>query len=315
MKETITNIPLVSILVPARNIEKYIKRCLRSLLEQTYSCIEIIVIDDFSEDGTSKLIEDASKLDNRIKVLKNKKCLGLSESRNKGIDFASGKYIVFVDGDDYVKKNMISTLVYKAQSTNSDLVVFNFKMMFDNCNIKEKSNLVFNKKFPTGIYSSMQGLHLLFSDQIRHFSWIYFIRKDSFLKNDLKFPIGRFFEDYATTYKWIYFSKQILVLNDRLYNYAQHIGSIMHTVNPRYAEDILVSTKEIDNFVSSKSISIKKSFRYELPRLLDAIKLLSKSKKYNKKLFLLIEKEIFVKNKVVGKNILSRRNRIKIFFA
>ncbi len=121
--------PLLSIIIPAFNIEQYISRCLDSLINQSYKNIEIIVVNDGSTDSTGDIIDSYVKKDNRIKVI-HKKNEGVSIARNTGIHLAKGDYIGFVDGDDTVDDDMFETLIQNAINYNTDISHCGYKMVF-----------------------------------------------------------------------------------------------------------------------------------------------------------------------------------------
>lgn len=121
--------PLISIIIPAYNIEDYIGTCLDSLLKQTYKNLEIIVVDDGSSDNTSKIIDEYTVKYQNIKVI-HKKNAGVSAARNSGIDIASGDYIGFVDGDDTVDEEMFETLIDNAIKYDADISHCGYKMIF-----------------------------------------------------------------------------------------------------------------------------------------------------------------------------------------
>lgn len=121
--------PLLSIIVPAFNIENYISRCLDSLINQYYKNIEIVVVDDGSEDKTGEIIDSYVQKDSRIKVI-HKKNEGVSSARNTGIDIAKGDYIGFVDGDDTVDEEMFEVLIENAVKYNADISHCGYKMVF-----------------------------------------------------------------------------------------------------------------------------------------------------------------------------------------
>lgn len=121
--------PLLSIIVPAFNIENYISRCLESLINQNYKNIEIIVVDDGSKDKTGEIIDGYAKKDSRIKFI-HKKNEGVSIARNTGIDIAKGHYIGFVDGDDTVDKEMFEILIKNVVDYNADISHCGYKMVF-----------------------------------------------------------------------------------------------------------------------------------------------------------------------------------------
>ncbi|MDO4967212.1 MAG: glycosyltransferase family A protein [Candidatus Saccharibacteria bacterium] len=123
------NNPLVSIIVPVYNIEKYVDKCLHSLIDQTYKNIEIIIVNDKSTDMSLKICEEYARRDSRIKIINNKQNIGLSGSRNAGIKKMNGKYIMFVDGDDWIDAKCIQSCVESLED-EVDIVLFPFKKEF-----------------------------------------------------------------------------------------------------------------------------------------------------------------------------------------
>ena len=111
---------LVSVIIPAYNIEDYIGRCLDSIISQTYKNLEIIVVDDGSRDYTGEILDNYAKKDRRIKVI-HKENGGVSSARNKGIEAAEGDYIGFIDGDDLIEPGMYKTLVDLLEEENADI--------------------------------------------------------------------------------------------------------------------------------------------------------------------------------------------------
>lgn len=130
---------LISIIVPIYNSETYLNECINSLINQTLKEIEIILINDGSSDGSRKIIEDFKKLDNRIIVV-NKENEGVSSARNLGIQLSSGKFIGFVDSDDYINCQMYEKLYYKAKKYNSNLAICRFAIFSKNNKYNEKWN-------------------------------------------------------------------------------------------------------------------------------------------------------------------------------
>ena len=129
----------VSIIVAAYNIEDYIKRCMYSIVNQTFKDIEIIVVNDGSTDNTLNIINDFAKNDARIKII-DKKNGGLIEARKSGLEIASGEYILFLDGDDWLHLEAIEKLYQEAKKDNFDIVLYNFYLAYDNNKLEEKSS-------------------------------------------------------------------------------------------------------------------------------------------------------------------------------
>lgn len=120
---------LVSVIIPAYNIEDYIRRCLDSIISQTYKNLEIIVVDDGSRDHTGEILDNYAKKDRRIKVI-HKENGGVSSARNKGIEAAEGDYIGFIDGDDLIESEMYKTLVDLLEEENADIAHCGYQMVF-----------------------------------------------------------------------------------------------------------------------------------------------------------------------------------------
>ena len=121
----------ISIIVPVYNTEKYLSKCLNSLIKQTYKDIEIIVVNDGSKDKSLEIAKKIAKQDNRIKVF-NKENGGLSSARNFGIEKASGEYIGFVDSDDYIKENMFEILYNMIKEANAKIAICGWYLVEDN---------------------------------------------------------------------------------------------------------------------------------------------------------------------------------------
>lgn len=208
----------ISIIVPVYNTEKYLSKCLNSLIKQTYKDIEIIVVNDGSKDKSLEIAKKIAKQDNRIKVF-NKENGGLSSARNFGIEKASGEYIGFVDSDDYIKENMFEILYNMIKEANAKIAICGWYLVEDNqirtCNFKCKK-LVLNDE---------QAIDML----LNHVSFDNFACNKLFhraLFKDVIFPVGELLEDLSTIYKLIHEAKVIVVDSNPLYYYVLHSNSI-----------------------------------------------------------------------------------------
>lgn len=208
----------ISIIVPVYNTEKYLSKCLNSLIKQTYKDIEIIVVNDGSKDKSLEIAKKFAKQDNRIKVF-NKENGGLSSARNFGIEKASGEYIGFVDSDDYIKENMFEILYNMIKEANAKIAICGWYLVEDSqirtCNFKCKK-LVLNDE---------QAIDML----LNHVSFDNFACNKLFhraLFKDVIFPVGELLEDLSTIYKLIHEAKVIVVDSNPLYYYVLHSNSI-----------------------------------------------------------------------------------------
>jgi len=206
----------ISIIIPVYNTEKYLKRCLESIINQTYTNLEIICINDGSKDNSLQIINEYKKKDNRIVII-DKVNQGVSEARNDGIKLSSGEYIVFVDADDYVELSMISTLYDTMKKYNVDVVKTSYNIVLDN---NKCIKFIYNDKFANKILLQKDAINVFkqyFFDGIAIWGTLY--KKsliDSIDKFDKNFVYGEdvlFFLNVLLNAKSIYFS------NDFLYNY------------------------------------------------------------------------------------------------
>lgn len=211
--------PKVSVIVPVYNAENYIKRCLESIINQTYNNLQIIVVDDGSNDNSRNICEDYARLDNRITVI-HKVNGGVSSARNLGMDLADGKYITFVDSDDYIESDMIMKLVTLAIEYEADIVMCG-------CYKKETDDIVTNKDINTYIqqYSTIEAINdildknkfhgyvcnkLFSSDLINNKKLIRF-NEDIYVCEDMLFCIECFLN-----------AKKIIYDNAKYYHYVFH---------------------------------------------------------------------------------------------
>ena len=222
---------MVSIIIPAYNSERYIRRCLKSLMAQTYVDIEIIVINDGSTDNTECVINELSVIDDRIKyyTIENS---GASVARNIGLQKAQGTYLFFVDSDDYIRENAIEVLVNKIECNKSDVVCMGHTKVYEN-RIEEYS-------FPWDddkIYSSEFAIRNILNFNIKGYICDKFYRRDLWNELGLEFESGRFCEDWPIITKYIGNCKKVSFANESLYFYVQHEESRIHTSSIRVISD------------------------------------------------------------------------------
>ena len=232
---------LISIVVPIYNMEKYLDKCINSIINQTYKNIEIILVDDGSTDKSSKIINKYKKLDKRIKAY-YKKNGGLSDARNYGIDKATGEYIGFIDSDDYIEKNMYETLYNNIIKYNADISVVGFNVVYESTDIKNRVEYqeVTDK---LEIYNRKEAFDLLFdANKFGNFAWNKLYKKELF--KNIKYPLCKKMEDLGTTYKLVEISNKIVYEPLKLYNYFQRSGSIMNNKDLKFMKDIYLLSYE-----------------------------------------------------------------------
>lgn len=252
----------ISIVVPIYNMEKKLKRCLDSLVNQTFKNIEIILINDGSTDKSKNIIEEYSKKYKNIKVI-SRKNKGISYSRNEGIKKAIGKYIAFVDSDDYINLDMYEKLYNKIEKEKADIVVCNYSRFpasnpseFEEVNISKKckiTNLVDN---PSMVYSIEYGpCNKLYNKNL----W-----------DDIEFPVNVKYEDLEAVLKVFLKSNKVVYLNEYLYNYeindTGETGVIDNRVFDIYIilDHLYVEFKNADKslYNAYKKMTLDRIFRY-----------------------------------------------------
>ena len=212
----------ISVIIPVYNVEKYLKQCLESILEQTYKNLEIILIDDGTKDSSGVICDDYAKKDNRIKVI-HQKNMGLSGARNTGLKNSTGNLITFVDSDDFIDNKMFETMLLSIKENDADIVECGTIFCDENGNYI-KDNTLNEVKIYKNEY---QIKELLMNKDITTTSWGKLYKKKLFI--NFEFPMGKYHEDAFTTYKLLHLSKKTIILNRGFYHYRQVNGSIMNS--------------------------------------------------------------------------------------
>ena len=232
----------VSLIIPAYNVEKFIGKCLENCLEQTYSNIEIIVINDGSTDQTKKVIDEYKEKDNRV-ILIDKKNEGVSEARISGFNKATGDYILFIDSDDWLELNAIELLVNKQKESQVDIICYDYKIIDENGKVEGKKDSIDKENFLKSI---------LIGDS--PYFWIKFIKRDFIISNNIKFPqkIG-YCEDLAFSVSLAASNPKVEKLTEYLYCYYQRSNSVTKKINKNIL-DIKIATEFIIDILKSKNL-------------------------------------------------------------
>lgn len=212
----------VSIIVPIYNIESYIERCVNSLIKQTYNNIEIILVNDGSTDKSGKVCDRLKKKDNRIKVIHQANG-GVSKARNIGIQQSTGKYISFVDGDDYVLPNFIETLVELLINNNSQLAVIDYYR------VQGENKETFSPNDDTFLtFTPEEALNRIYdSKAYKGYPWNKLFVKDIIMANKIYFKEGiKVFEDLLFCCQYIEYISQISWKRISLYMYELRDNSV-----------------------------------------------------------------------------------------
>lgn len=264
----------VSIIVPMYKVEKYLKECIESIINQTYKNLEIILVDDGSPDNSGKIADEYTKKDSRIKVI-HKENGGLSDARNAGMDVATGSYIMFTDSDDFLTANACEILINKIKKEDADYVIGNYINCNEDGTLWEKE--IFNKEkykeFRLSIKDYTDSFFIMNSSVCNKMFKTEFIRK-----LNLKFVKGLPAEDAIfTTYCFIKSSK-VYYVPDIVYVYRQRNAgtSISMNCTLKYFNGISKAYKIIyDNFKENNELEFyrffyAKSMTYMLYKFIDS---------------------------------------------
>lgn len=242
---------LITIIVPVYNVEKYLKECIDSLINQTYQNLEIILIDDGSKDKSGKICDKYTDLDNRIKVI-HKQNEGLGYARNTGLKYAKGKYVTFIDSDDKADEDLIEKLQKGIHDTNSDTCIGGFKR------ITEHGIITYKEKYEEAIFDGSDVYNELFArmlgsapnkhDAIRMSVWNVLYSMDIIKEYKIEFPSERVFisEDIIWDSEYYKYSNRTVVIDSIAYNYRITPGSLTKKYKPDMLEKICFLYKEMN---------------------------------------------------------------------
>ena len=236
----------ITVIVPVYNVEKYLDRCMESILAQTYTKLEIILVDDGATDSSGAICDFYAQKDARVQVI-HKENGGLSSARNAALDIAQGEYIGFVDSDDYISVDMFEKLYQACVQYESEIAIC--------CHYTERGDrlLIEEPIVDESIqYTGVEALELLIRDQgIRNYAWDKLYKASLF--QSIRYPDGRNYEDIATTYLLFYRAKRICSIPRYLYYYQIREGSISsHVEDTKWLENcyqIIVSQTERYHFM------------------------------------------------------------------
>ncbi|MFG6336374.1 MAG: glycosyltransferase [Lachnospiraceae bacterium] len=239
---------LISVIVPVYNVAKYLDACIVSIQKQTYAHLEILLIDDGSVDESGSICDRYALKDKRIRVIHQKNA-GLSAARNRGISVCKGEYIAFVDSDDFIDKNFVESMYKVMIESESDLVCMEAVIFYDGDEKKIYSywNQIEDQKEQYTVYSSEQMLKIALYQKLSVTNAQLKLYRKKLFQN-IQFPVGRYYEDLATTYLFILCSNQVAVINHRLYAYRFRQSSIMtSTFNDKCLDCVWVGKKLVND--------------------------------------------------------------------
>ena len=217
--------PLVSILVPVYNVEKYVERCARSIFEQTYENLEYIFVDDCTPDNSIAILEQVlAEYPDRasvVRIIKHNQNEGIAITRNTAISNAKGDFVFFVDSDDYIEVDAIEVLVNLQQETNADIVTGRRYLNED----------IIDSRYVEPFYNTKEGmLESILNNIWHHEIYNRLVRRSLFVENDIKaIPHVNICEDWQLTAKVVYFADKCVTLDKFTYHYMINPNSLIHS--------------------------------------------------------------------------------------
>ncbi len=251
----------VSVIIPVYNVEKYLCCCIDSVIGQSYGNLEIILIDDGSDDGSGAICEAYKEKDSRIRVLHQKNS-GLSAARNRGLEIGTGEFISFIDSDDWIEEDFIETLVKKQQETGADLVMTGY------CRMDEDRKPIGYYPLSEGILaSSAEGVLQICMGLVPSYACNKLYKRRIF--DSLRFIEGKLYEDVAVMHMIFSKCQKIAVAAGCGYCYRVRVGSTVHQDrNLIYAWEMFykryldLDTIEVEDREAAKRYSLKRAAEY-----------------------------------------------------
>jgi len=279
---------LVSIIVPVYNSEKYVDKCINSILNQTYKNIELILIDDGSIDNSGHLCDVYANVDRRVKVIHMKNS-GVSSARNKGIEAARGKFIQFVDSDDYIEKNMVETLVHEINN-NVDIVLCGYKRLTkDNNRIINAKNSNLYKQVSITKEMFLNQFDNFYKNQYINYLWNKLYFSSIIKKNGIEFDNSiDWGEDLMFNLEYLGYCNNITIIDKLLYNYINYNNdSITSKFNSELYNNQQNMYKKVREFLKSNNKYLGENKQVVERKFTDAIvmclsNLFYKNSNYNK---------------------------------
>lgn len=239
---------LISVILPCFKVEKFLDKCLNTLVNQTYNNLEIILIDDGSPDNSPKICDEWAKKDNRIKVV-HKENGGVSSARNKGVEIARGEYIGFVDPDDYVDLTMYEKLINSAIENNSDVVFCGYNEVIEGRIVPaEEYNLHKLIEHDVSVYFYKKKNSLVYGS-----IWRGIYRKS--LIEDIKFDINfKCGEDLYFNIEVINKKPKISIVDEKLYYYLKNPNSCVNTYRPKDYKNVIIQSDKAATLIKDEKM-------------------------------------------------------------
>lgn len=253
MCDSVEDYGLISVIIPVYNVERYLRQCVDSVLAQSYTNYEILLIDDGSVDDSAQMCDTYAEQNKNIRVF-HKSNGGASSARNIGIKEATGKYIFFLDSDDWLEPTVFEKMITVAKKENADLVFCEAQAIDDEGKIEYIDNYSYKEQYPTDdSFSTM--MNMMDRKEFHVVIWMLLIDREIFTKNSLLFEEGIMYEDMILSYQLYCLSHRSAHVRQKLYNRRYRSNSVM------------TSKKTEKNYISAATVYREVSkFRSTLPK-------------------------------------------------
>ena len=236
--------PKISVIVPVHNAERYLAKCLDSLVSQTLKEIEIILIDDASTDASPVILQTYAQKDNRIRLITHESPKGPGGARNAGLALAKGTYIAFVDSDDWLDTGALSFLSATMDKEQVDILGFGYRFV-------NEQNKVTSVRSKTQMYTGTEALRAYLLQEIPIAVWNKIYTRAILLQNTPLFASDCYYEDMVATFRVLATCKRFTETPAVFYNYLEHQGSIMRSFSLRHLADYKRSFTDLKAFHQS----------------------------------------------------------------
>ena len=231
---------LVSVIVPVYNTEKYVREALNSVIAQTYSNLEILVIDDGSTDGSGAICDEFQRRDPRVRVV-HQENRGLSGARNTGLRLMRGEFVAFLDSDDRYYSKMIETMIRSMEKSGSE--ISECRVLNAAAQTKQRTPV------SEGVFSAKEIFHLIMKRQANCYVWDKVYRSE--LWQGVRFPEGHYYEDMAVILDILFRAERICLIRDKLVYYRNRPNSITKDVSETNTRDYIWGTMKLSRFVEA----------------------------------------------------------------
>ena len=299
---------LISVIIPVYNVEKYLKKCIDSVISQTYSNLEIILVDDGSPDNCGRICDDYAQKDDRIIVI-HKKNGGLSDARNAGIEICKGEYISFIDSDDFVSPYFIEMLYRGVHDYNCEIATVEHGVSFMD---GEDEAVVFTTEKSQCSYEEIkprEAIRLMMYQRLPNGApWRLYKRE---IWNELRFPVGWLYEDAATTHNAFMKATRMVVVHADIYAYRLRQSSIIRMkfspaklvcidVGEKIVKDVTDYDKTLYAAACSRAFAVNYTVFLQVPQTdkSSILKIWTEIKKYRKTVLTDISTKVRIKNRV-----------------